>query len=105
MVQEPLRQEVRMEKGDGMKKVFGTIAILSFLFLLGTVGSVEQDMIPLGTGLFAWSLALPPFGCSHGLPVGLITPIPSMKTKKAALGVADRKAASAKAHSDYIRYF
>ena len=34
-----------------MKKVFGTIAILSFLFLLGTVGSVEQDMIPLGTGV------------------------------------------------------
>ena len=34
-----------------MKKVFGTIAILSFLFLLGTVGAVEQDMIPLGTGV------------------------------------------------------
>ena len=34
-----------------MKKVFGTIAFLSFLFLLGTVGSVEQDMIPLGTGV------------------------------------------------------
>lgn len=34
-----------------MKKVFGAIAILSFLFLLGTVGSVEQDMIPLGTGV------------------------------------------------------
>ena len=34
-----------------MKKVFGVMAILSFLFLLGTVGSVEQDMIPLGTGV------------------------------------------------------
>ena len=34
-----------------MKKIFGTIAFLSFLFLLGTVGSVEQDMIPLGTGV------------------------------------------------------
>ena len=34
-----------------MKKVFGTIAFLSFMFLLGTVGSVEQDMIPLGTGV------------------------------------------------------
>ena len=33
-----------------MKKVFGTIAFLSFMFLLGTVGAVEQDMIPLGTG-------------------------------------------------------
>ena len=38
-------------EGVSMKKVFGTIAFLSFLFLLGTVGSVEQDMIPLGTGV------------------------------------------------------
>lgn len=38
-------------EGVSMKKVFGTIAILSFLFLLGTVGSVEQDMIPFGTGV------------------------------------------------------
>ena len=49
-----------------MKKVFGTIAFLSFLFLLGTVGSVEQGMTSLSTGvirmlvsfgsfvLFAW---------------------------------------------------
>lgn len=34
-----------------MKKIFGTIAFLSFLFLLGTVGSVEHGMIPLGTGV------------------------------------------------------
>lgn len=31
-----------------MKKVFGCLAMLSFLFLLGTVGSVEQDMMTLG---------------------------------------------------------
>ena len=61
MVREPLRQEVRMEKGDGMKKVFGTIAILSFLFLLGTVGSVEQDMIPLGTGVIRMVAGLAAF--------------------------------------------
>ena len=40
-----------MEKGDNMKKIFAILAFLSFLFLLGTVGSVEQDMIPLGTGV------------------------------------------------------
>ena len=61
MVREPLWQEVRMEKGDGMKKVFGTIAILSFLFLLGTVGSVEQDMIPLGTGVIRMVAGLAAF--------------------------------------------
>ena len=44
-----------------MKKVFGTIAILSFLFLLGTVGSVEQDMIPLGTGVIRMVAGLAAF--------------------------------------------
>ena len=34
-----------------MKKVFGIIAILSFLFLLGTVGSMDQDMISLRIGI------------------------------------------------------
>lgn len=45
-----------------MKKVFGTIAILSFLFLLETVGSVEQDMIPLGTGVICMAAGLAAFG-------------------------------------------
>lgn len=44
-----------------MKKVFGTIAILSFVFLLGTVGSVEQDMIPLGTGVIRMVAGLAAF--------------------------------------------
>ena len=44
-----------------MKKVFGTIAILSFVFLLGTVGSVEQDMIPLGTGVIRMVASLAAF--------------------------------------------
>lgn len=45
-----------------MKKVFGTIAFLSFLFLLGTVGSVEQDMIPFGTGVIRIVAGLAAFG-------------------------------------------
>ena len=45
-----------------MKKVFGTIAFLAFLFLLGTVGSVEQDMIPLGTGVIRMVAGLASFG-------------------------------------------
>ena len=44
-----------------MKKVFGIIAILSFLFLLGTVGSMEQDMIPLGTGVIRMVVGLASF--------------------------------------------
>ena len=45
-------------EGVTMKNVFGTIAILSFMFLLGTVGSVEQDMIPLGTGVICMVVGL-----------------------------------------------
>lgn len=86
-----------------MKKIFGTIAFLSFLFLLGTVGSVEQDMIPLGTGVIRMVVGLAAFWLFAWLAGWFDYSIPSMKTKKAALGVADRKAASAKAHSDYIR--
>ena len=48
-------------EGASVKKVFGTIAILSFLFLLGTVGSVEQDMIPLGTGVIRMVAGLAAF--------------------------------------------
>lgn len=88
-----------------MKKVFGTIAFLSFLFLLGTVGSVEQDTIPLGTGVIRMIAGLAAFWLFTWLAGGFNYSTPSMKTKKAALGVADRKAASVKAHSDYIRHF
>ena len=48
-------------EGVSVKKVFGTIAILSFLFLLGTVGSVEQDMIPIGTGVIRMVAGLAAF--------------------------------------------
>ena len=48
-------------EGMSVKKVFGAIAILSFLFLLGTVGSVEQDMIPIGTGVIRMVAGLAAF--------------------------------------------
>lgn len=33
-----------------MKRIFGTLAFLSFFWLLGTVAAVEQDMMALSTG-------------------------------------------------------
>lgn len=47
-----------MEEGHGMKKVFGTLAFLSFFFLLGTVGAVEQDMISLKSGTIRMAVEL-----------------------------------------------
>ena len=40
-----------MEKGDGMKKVFKAMVFISLMVLIGIVGSVEQEIIPLGTGI------------------------------------------------------
>ena len=34
-----------------MKKVFGVLAFLSFFYLLGVVGAVEQDTMALGAGM------------------------------------------------------
>lgn len=51
-----------MEEGDTVKKVFGVLAALSFLFLLGTVGAVEQDMVSLGTGTIRMAVGLVAFG-------------------------------------------
>lgn len=47
-----------------MKKVFGTLAFLSFFFLLGTVGAVEQDMISLKAGAIRMVIELLVFGLS-----------------------------------------
>lgn len=33
-----------------MKKLFGVLAFLSFFWLLGVVGAIEQDMMALGIG-------------------------------------------------------
>ena len=34
-----------------MKKVFGVLVFLSFFYLLGVVGAVEQDTMALGAGM------------------------------------------------------
>lgn len=51
-----------MEKGDSVKRIFGILAFLSFMFLLGTVGAVEQDMVALGTGTIRMIFGLVGFG-------------------------------------------
>ena len=43
-----------------MKKVFGVLAFLSFFYLLGVVGAVEQDTMALGTGMVRMGIGL---GC------------------------------------------
>ena len=43
-----------------MKRIFGTLAFLSFFWLLGTVAAVEQDMMALGTGTLHMAVALWP---------------------------------------------
>lgn len=45
-----------------MKKIFGILAFLSFLFLLGSVGGVEQDTLSLGTGTIYMVIGLACFG-------------------------------------------
>lgn len=45
-----------------MKKVFGALAFLSFFFLLGTAGAVEQGIISLGPGTVRMVVSLATFG-------------------------------------------
>ena len=47
-----------MEEGDRMRKFFGVLAFLSFLWLYRTIGAVEQDMLSLGTGTLHMIFAL-----------------------------------------------
>ena len=44
-----------------MKKVFGALAVVSFICLFGSVGAVEQDMVTLGTGFIYMALSLAAF--------------------------------------------
>ncbi len=60
MVRTAVRQEVHMEEGHFMKKVFGTLAFLSFFYILGVVGAVEQDTMALGAGMVRMGIGL---GC------------------------------------------
>lgn len=41
-----------------MRRFFGVLAFLSFFWLYGTIGAVEQDMLSLGTGTIHMVLAL-----------------------------------------------
>lgn len=43
-----------------MKKVFGVLTFLSFFYLLGVVGAVEQDTMTLGAGMVRMGIGL---GC------------------------------------------
>lgn len=47
-----------MEEGKKLKRFFGILALMSFLYLLGTVGGVEQNTIPLGTGTIHMAVGL-----------------------------------------------
>ena len=47
-----------MEEGNRMKRVFGTLAFLSFFWLLGLVGTIEQNTMALGTGTLYMVIAL-----------------------------------------------
>ena len=41
-----------------MRKVFGCIAFLSFLYVLGTVGAIEQNMADLGGGTIRGAIGI-----------------------------------------------
>lgn len=84
-----------------MRKVFGTLAFLSFFWLLDVVGSVEQDTIPLGTGTIYMVIALACFYLFCKLS-GAFDPYPSKR--KSHPRCADRKAASVKAQFNYTRH-
>lgn len=43
-----------------MKKVFGTLAFLSFFYILGVAGAVEQNTMALGAGMICMGIGL---GC------------------------------------------
>lgn len=47
-----------MEEGEGVKKVFGVLAFLSFFYALGIVGGMEQDLIGLGEGFVRALIAI-----------------------------------------------
>ena len=60
-----------------MKKVFGVLAFLSFFYLLGVVGAVEQDTMALGAGMVRMGIGL---GCFCELS-GAFCPVPPRKRK------------------------
>lgn len=69
-----------MEEGHFMKKVFGTLAFLSFFYILGIVGAVEQDTMVLGAGMVRMGIGLGCFWLFCELS-GAFDPIPPRKRK------------------------
>ena len=72
-----------------MKKVFGLLAFLSFFLVIGTMGAVEQYIIPLKVGTIRMGIGLFLF-CLFCLLSGAFKPCVSGK-RKPPLGVVDRK--------------
>ena len=63
-----------------MKKVFGTLAVLSFFYILGVVGAVEQDTMTLGAGMVRMGIGYGCFWLFCGLS-GAFESIPPRKRK------------------------
>lgn len=64
-----------------MKKIYGVIAFVFFLLMLGTVGAIEQDQVALGPGIiraFAFEVLWAVF-CKLA---GVFDPIPSKERRK-----------------------
>ena len=80
-----------------MRKVFGVLAFFSFFWLLGVVGGIEQDTVSLGTGTIYICFYV---FCKLS---GAFDPYPYKR--KSRPRYADRKTASVKAQSDYIRTY
>lgn len=45
-----------------MKKVFGVLAFLSFFYILGVAGAIEQNMINLNAGVIQLGISVGCFG-------------------------------------------
>lgn len=63
-----------------MKKAFGVLAFLSFFYLLGVVGAVEQDTMALGAGMVRMGIGLGCFWLFCKLS-GAFYPAPPRKRK------------------------
>lgn len=63
-----------------MKKVFGTLALLSFFYILGVVGGVEQNSLSLGVGVIHMGIGLGCFWLFCELS-GAFYPAPPRKRK------------------------
>lgn len=63
-----------------MKKFFGVLAFLSFFYLLGVVGAVEQDTMAFGAGMVHMAIGLGCFRLFCELS-GAFYPAPPRKRK------------------------